>query len=307
MEAALRAAGAAVVEPGAALAELTTLRVGGPAAALVVAQSDTDLAAVGRVAADLDLPLLVVGRGSNLLVADAGWPGIAVTVGRGYRGVDITGTRVRAGAAEPLPALAVRVAEAGLGSFAWAAAVPGSLGGAVRMNAGAHGGEMSQALVEVEVFRLGTGVREVWAVSALGLRYRHSDLPDDAVVVGADLELPAADADRLREQIAEIRQWRRDHQPINEPNCGSVFTNPPGDSAGRLVDAAGCKQLAVGGAQVSPRHANFIVTRPGATARDVHDLIRTVQARVAERFGVRLRPEVVMAGRFDAATPPVGA
>ena len=118
-------------------------------------------------------------------------------------------------------------------------------------------------------------------------------------MVGAVLELPEADADTLRDEISEIRQWRREHQPINEPNCGSVFTNPPGDSAGRLVDAAGGKDLVVGGARISERHANFIVTRPGATAQDVHDLIRMARDRVADAFGVDLRPEVVMAGRFD--------
>jgi UDP-N-acetylmuramate dehydrogenase len=169
------------------------------------------------------------------------------------------------------------------------------------MNAGAHGGEMSEALVEVEVFRLGARAREVWPVEALGLRYRHSELPDDAVVVGAVLALPRADAATLRAEITEIRQWRREHQPLNEPNCGSVFTNPPGDSAGRLVDAAGGKSLHVGGAQISDRHANFIVTRPGARAQDVHDLIRLVQQRVADAFGVELHPEVVMAGAFEEA------
>ncbi len=295
----LTAAGASDVVEDATLADRTTLGVGGPVAALVTAESDRDLAAVGRVAGEHALPWLVVGRGSNLLVADSGWPGIVVTLGRGFRGVEFADTRVRAGAAEPLPSLAVRVAGEGLGGFAWAAAVPGTLGGAVRMNAGAHGGEMSQVLVEVEVFRLRSGTREVWAADALGLRYRHSDLPDDAVVVGAVLELPRADAGTLRDDIKEIRQWRREHQPINEPNCGSVFTNPPGDSAGRLVDAVGGKQVAVGGARISERHANFIVTSPGARAQDVHDLITHVQAQVQEAFGVTLRPEVVMAGRFD--------
>lgn len=299
---ALREEGATDVTDGTSLAELTTLRVGGPVGALVTAERDEDLAAVGRVATARELPWLVVGRGSNLLVSDAGWPGIVVTLGRGYRGVEVDGTRVRAGAAEPLPSLAVRVAREGLGGFAWAAAVPGSLGGAVRMNAGAHGGEMSEALVEVEVVRLRTGAREVWPVDTLGLRYRHSELPDDAVVVAAVLELARADEETLREEISEIRQWRREHQPLNEPNCGSVFTNPPGDSAGRLVDAAGCKDLVVGGARISDLHANFIVTRPDARAQDVLDLIRTVQRRVAEEFDVELHPEVVVAGRFDETT-----
>lgn len=303
----LRVAGVDDVAEDATLADLTTLRVGGPVAALVTAESDDDLAAVGRVATEHGIPWLVVGRGSNMLVADAGWPGIVVTLGRGFRGVEFDGTRVRAGAAEPLPSLAVRVAGEGLGGFAWAAAVPGSLGGAVRMNAGAHGGEMSQALVEVEVFRLRSGVREVWAASALGLRYRHSELPDDAVVVSAVLELPRADATQLRADIKEIRQWRREHQPINEPNCGSVFTNPPDDSAGRLVDAVGGKALRIGGATISDRHANFIVTSSDASAQDVHDLITEVRARVHDAFGVALRPEVVIVGEFGGRSAATGS
>jgi UDP-N-acetylmuramate dehydrogenase len=293
---ALRDAGAVDVRADTTMGDLTTLRVGGPVAALVTAESDEDLQAVSRVVRDRSVPVVIVGRGSNLLVPDAGWPGIAVTLGRGYRGVEVDGTTVRAGAAEPLPSLAVNVADAGLGGFAWAAAVPGSLGGAVRMNAGAHGSDMSQCLVEVEVFRLQAGMRETWAAGALGMRYRRTDLPGDAVVVAATLSLAPASSDELRAQIAEIRQWRRDHQPINEPNCGSVFTNPPGDSAGRLIDAAGGKGLTVGGARVSERHANFIVTRPGATAADVHALIVALQNLVEEHAGIRLHPEVVMVG-----------
>ena len=280
----------------ASVAELTTLRVGGPVRVLVTAESDDDLAAVGRGVATHDVPWLVVGRGSNLLVSDDGWPGVVVTLGRGFRDVRFDGERVRAGAAEPLPSLAIRIADAGLGGFAWAAAVPGSLGGAVRMNAGAHGGDMSQALVEVDLFRLRHGVRETWPLAQLGLSYRHSELPDDAVVVSATLQLHSASTDEIRDEIAEIRQWRRDHQPLNEPNCGSVFTNPQGESAGRLVETAGAKGLSIGGATVSTTHANFIVTTPGATATDVVRLIDEVRRRVAEVHGVDLVPEVQMRG-----------
>jgi UDP-N-acetylmuramate dehydrogenase len=176
--------------------------------------------------------------------------------------------------------------------------VPGTLGGAVRMNAGAHGSELSDHLLEVDVVRLCSGTRETWPADLLGLTYRHSDLPHDAVVVSATLRLARGERDEIREEIQEIRSWRREHQPSNEPSCGSVFTNPPGDSAGRLVDAVGGKGLTVGGATVSQRHANFIVTSPGARASDVHRLITRLQHEVEERFGVRLRPEVVMVGDF---------
>ncbi len=289
------------VRPEAPLAELTTLRVGGPARLLATVHQDSHLAAVGELAAREGMPWLIVGRGSNLLVPDDGFPGIAIVLGRGYRGLEVTSSpegdggrlRARAGAAEPLPTLAVRLADEGATGFAWACAVPGTLGGAVRMNAGAHGGEMRDHLVEVDLVRLRAGLRETWTVEAMGLSYRRSQLPDDAVVVSATLDLDRGEREQVRAEIAEIREWRRTHQPLNEPNCGSVFTNPPGDSAGRLVEAAGCKGLAVGGASISVRHANFIVTRRGAKAADVLALIEQVRQRVAEHAGVDLQPEVV--------------
>jgi UDP-N-acetylmuramate dehydrogenase len=298
----LRAAGVDV-RADAPLASLTTLRVGGSARALVAASTDEDLAAVGRVCAARGVRWTVIGRGSNLIVADAGWPGVVIVLGRGFRGVRIDGTRVVAGAAEPLPAVAARVAEAGLSGFAWASAVPGTIGGAVRMNAGAHGGQMADVLDTVDVVRLLAGARETWPVDALGLGYRRSGLPDDAVVVSATIALAHARPEQVGAEIAEIRAWRRAHQPINEPSCGSVFVNPPGDSAGRLVEAAGAKGWRSGGAQVSVQHANFIVTRPGATAADVLTLIERVRARVKERFGVELRTEVVVLGDPHAAAP----
>jgi UDP-N-acetylmuramate dehydrogenase len=293
------------VRAEASLAELTTLRVGGRARVLVTAERDEDLAAIGRVCREHGLPWAVVGRGSNLLVSDDGWPGIAIQLGRGFRGLEIDGGLVRAGAAEPLPALAVRVADAGFAGFAWACSVPGTLGGAVRMNAGAHGGEMADHLVEVDLVRLRTGTRETWPVETLGLAYRHSELPDDAVVVAATLRLPPGDPATVREEISAIRAWRRAHQPLNDPNCGSVFTNPPDASAGKLIDAAGGKTIRVGGAGVSELHANFITTTPGATASDVRGVIRQVQELVLETAGLLLRPEVVMLGRFDDDADPL--
>ena len=283
----------------APLAALTTLRVGGPARVLVTAEHDGDLEAVSAVCREHGLPWAVIGRGSNLLVADAGWPGVAVVLGRGYRSLEMAAGQVVAGAAEPLPSLAVRIADAGYGGFAWACAVPGTLGGAVRMNAGAHGGDMASHLTEVEVFRLSSATREQWPLSALGLSYRHSELPDDAVVVAATMALEAADPEQVRAEIASIRAWRRAHQPLNEPNCGSVFTNPPGDSAGRLIDRTGLKGCTVGGAQVSERHANFVVTRRGATATDVATLIACVVAEVERTHGVRLHPEVRRLGAVE--------
>lgn len=292
----LAAAGVGGVRADAPLADFSTLRVGGPAWVLVTAEKDADLAAVGEVTRRYGLTRAVVGRGSNLLVDDAGFAGLVITLGRGYRGVAIEGGVVRVGAAEPLPRLAAVVADAALGGLAWACGVPGTVGGGVRMNAGAHGGEMADHLVEAEVFRLDTGVAETWPASALGLAYRRSVLPDDAVITSATLRLPPADRDEERARIAEIRRWRREHQPLNEPNCGSVFTNPPGASAGALIEEAGLKGLRVGGARVSELHANFIVTTATATAEDVAALIERVRETVREVHGVELRGEVTRLG-----------
>lgn len=300
---ALRAAGVEDVETDAPLGERTTLKVGGRADVLVSAASTDDLVAVSVVAREEGLPVAVIGRGSNLLVSDRGWPGIAVRLGRGLRGAEVSreSGEVDAGGAEPLPTLAVTVTEAGLAGFAWAIGVPGSLGGAVRMNAGAHGRDMAADLVAVEVVRLSTG--EVARIPASGLRlgYRTSSLAADDVVTRAHLRFAHGDIETLSRELASIRDWRRKHQPVNEPSCGSVFTNPPDGSAGALIEAAGLKGLRVGGAEVSTLHANFIVTRPGATASDVAALIDLVRARVVEATGVRLHPEVVRLGDFRRA------
>jgi UDP-N-acetylmuramate dehydrogenase len=165
------------------------------------------------------------------------------------------------------------------------------------MNAGAHGGDVADVLVEAELFRLRSRTRELWPAAQLGLGYRRSALPTDALVVAATIALPRADADAERDAIRDVQAWRRSHQPINEPNCGSVFRNPPGDAAGRLIDAAGLRGLERGGAQVSERHANFIVTRPGATAQDVLALMKTVHDTVLAEYGVDLRSELVVVGR----------
>ncbi|MDQ3931301.1 MAG: UDP-N-acetylmuramate dehydrogenase [Actinomycetota bacterium] len=291
------------VEADVNLGDLTTLKVGGPARALLVAECDEDLRAAGEICAANGLPCLIIGRGSNLLVADRGWDGVALTLGRDYRGYRIVGTDVVVAAAEPMPLLATRLADEGLAGFAWAAAVPGSVGGAVRMNAGAHGQDLAAHLVRVDVVGLSDGRRETLAASELGLGYRRSNLPRDSVVVGATLGLQRGDPAAERARIAEVKAWRRAHQPINRPSCGSVFTNPPGDSAGRLVEAAGGRGLRLGGAQVSELHANFIITHPGATASDVRALVLTLQQLVVERQGIRLRPEVVMVGQFEDDAP----
>lgn len=277
------------------LGPLTTYRVGGPAALLVEARSDADLARVATAVGASGAPVLVVGRGSNLLVADAGFPGIAVVLGEPYAAVVLEGTIVRAGGAAALPVLARRTAAAGLTGLEWAVGVPGSVGGAVRMNAGGHGSDVAATLVEVRVVDLASGHDGVVAAADLALGYRRSALPPTAVVVEATFALERGDAAAAGAEVAEIVTWRREHQPGGQ-NAGSVFTNPPGDAAGRLVDEAGCRGLRLGTAAVSTKHANFIQADPGGSADDVAALILEVRRRVARATGISLHPELRMVG-----------
>jgi UDP-N-acetylmuramate dehydrogenase len=221
-------------------------------------------------------------------------------LGKGFRWSAREGTVLTAGGAMPLPALAGIALHHALAGLAFAIAIPASLGGAVRMNAGAHGGQMSDVVEAVEVFHLTGAGRETVAGPDAGFGYRHSSLAPDAVVIGARLALTPGDPDEIRARMDEARRWRRETQPIAEPNCGSVFTNPPGGHAAALIEDAGLKGARIGGASVSTKHANFIVTEPGASARDVRELIEVVRARVAATTGVWLMPEVRAVGGEDA-------
>lgn len=289
----------------APLGALTTYRAGGPAALLVEVEEEDDLAAVAEAVAATGLPTLVVGRGSNLLVADAGYRGIVVTLGERFAAVDVEGTTVRAGAAASLPVVARRTAAAGLTGLEWAVGVPGSVGGGVRMNAGGHGSDIAATLAEARVADLAAGGRpRTLTPPDLAFGYRRSAIAPTDVVLGAEFRLTTGDAAQAEQQVAEIVRWRREHQP-GGPNAGSVFTNPPGDSAGRLIDEAGLKGRRHGSAYVSPKHANFIQVEPGGAADDVWRLIATVRDAVRASTGVELQPEVHLVG-FPPGLPSTG-
>ena len=294
-----------------ALGPLTTYRVGGPAAVLVEAGRPADLERVAAAVAASGLPVLVVGRGSNLLVADAGFPGLAVVLGEGFASIELGDAWVRAGGAVSLPVLARRTAAAGLTGREWAVGVPGSVGGGVRMNAGGHGSDISRNLTSARLVDLaapGPAAVDV-AAADLDLAYRHSAVRPTQVVVSAEFALRPGDRAASEAEIAAIVRWRREHQP-GGANAGSVFTNPPGDSAGRLVEAAGLKGHRRGSAFVSPKHANFFQVDDGGSAADVVALMAEVAAVVEDRFGVRLRAEVRLVGfhrkdlDLDAASRP---
>jgi UDP-N-acetylmuramate dehydrogenase len=282
---------------GFPIAPLTTFRIGGPAALFVEVQGDEDLAAVREAVDATGIPVAVIGKGSNMLVADDGFAGLVVRLGRGFRWAGRDGDLMSAGGAMPLPALAGVAMRHRLSGLEFGVAIPASLGGAVKMNAGAHGRSMSDVVDRVEVFpMIGTDPRRSLATSEAGFAYRRSQLPDASIVVGATVRLRPAAEDEIRVRMEEARRWRRRTQPLAEPNCGSVFKNPDGDHAARLVESVGAKGLRVGGARVSEKHANFIVADPGATAADVWDLIQQVRSRVEQRAGIRLETEVELMG-----------
>jgi UDP-N-acetylmuramate dehydrogenase len=279
---------------------LTTYRVGGPAALLVEVESEDTLSAVCAAVRGSGVPVLVIGRGSNLLIADAGFPGLVLTLAGAYAELDIDGTSVRAGAALSLPVLARKTAAASLTGLEWAVGVPGSVGGAVRMNAGGHGSDISRTLVRCRLLDLATGADAEVGVQDLALGYRSSSVTPHQLVLWAGFALAPGDREQSVAQVTEIVRWRRENQPGGS-NAGSVFTNPPGDSAGRLIDAAGLKEHRVGSAHVSSKHANFFQADQGGSADDVLALIKEVQRLVEERMGVRLEPELRLIG-FEGAS-----
>ncbi len=288
-----------LAEPMVPLGPFTTYKVGGPAALFVEVADDDVLAAVGAAVATSGVAVLVVGNGSNMLVSDAGFPGLAIRLGSAYATVEVDGTEVTAGGAALLPVVARQSVKAGLTGFEWAVGVPGSVGGAVRMNAGGHGSDMAASLLGVRVFDCRTGEDANVPASALELGYRRSAITADQVVLRATLGLAVDDAGTGSETLSEIVRWRRANQPGGQ-NAGSVFTNPDGDSAGRLVDAAGCKGLRRGTAEVSLKHANFIQADADGRADDVFAVMVAVRDAVEVDTGVRLHPETRLVG-FDQA------
>jgi UDP-N-acetylmuramate dehydrogenase len=286
------------VRPDHPIGPLTTYRVGGAAALFAEPTDEGQLMAVAEGLEGLDVPVLVLGRGSNLLVGDRGFEGLVISLGSGFDSLSIDGTQVRAGAAVSLPVLARRSAAAGLHGLEWAVGVPGSVGGAIRMNAGGHGSDTATTLVAYRWVDLTSATVHEAAAERLGLSYRHAELAPTDVVVAGVYQLEAGPPDDGRAIIDEIVRWRRANQPGGS-NAGSVFTNPPGDSAGRLIEACGLKGFRLGSAAVSTKHANFIQADPDGSADDVARLIAHVQSTVAGTMGVALRTEVRLVGFSD--------
>ena len=287
------------VETGHALAKNTTFNIGGPADYFVQAFGARHQEELVRECVARGIPYFILGAGTNLLVADEGVEGLVIRcVSRDFK---VDGDRVYGAAGLKMMRLARIAADADLVGFEWAIGVPGTIGGAVYQNAGCWGVELKERLLGADGFRPGDG-HETWTPERLRLGYRTSALREGdlhgALVTGAWFQLRPGDGERAKAEMKRFTEERRRTQPIETKNCGSVFKNPPGDSAGRLVEAAGLKGAWEGRAQVSDLHANFILNQGGATAADVDGLIRRIQREVRERFGVELETEVERVGRW---------
>jgi UDP-N-acetylmuramate dehydrogenase len=287
---------------GEPLARLTTMRVGGPADLLAVAHNPFELRGLVRFARARGIPYLLLGRGSDLVVADAGIRGLVIHVKA--EASRVTGDRYDADAGVPMARAATETQRAGLTGLEYGLAIPGTVGGAVWANAGAHGGETA-AILESATLLLADGSEVVVAASDLGFRYRHSRLKDNPgeLVVAATFRLRPDEPAAIAARLDDIRRWRREHQPLGLPSAGSVFRNPPGDSAGRLIDSLGLKGRRIGGAVVSEKHANFIVNDRQGTASDVRRLAEAVRAEVRSRLGIELAFEIEFAGDWSGWTP----
>jgi UDP-N-acetylenolpyruvoylglucosamine reductase len=291
METATRAAAALPeLEPDAPLAPLTTIRVGGTADWMCRAASFRDVVWALAWARNAGVPVAVIGRGSNLLVSDEGFRGLALRLVGRLTTISVRGADLWCGGGASLPRAVQRAAASGLEGLECGASIPGTVGGAVAMNAGAHAGELAHALRWAVV--CGPEGRRRVGVEELGLGYRRSAVAPGEVVAAAGFALAPGDPERIAARLAEFRAHRRATQPQGVRTFGSVFTNPEGDSAGRLLEAAGCKGLASGGARFSPVHANFIEASPGCRAEDVLALMCEGRRRVAAAGGPVLHPEV---------------
>jgi len=300
--AALRHRVAGKVRESESVARFSTYRIGGPATVLLPARAE-DVGAALTLARDAGVPWFTIGLGSNILLPDEGLDALVIRIGKGLDRVTQRGERWTVGAGLPAPLAARRTAEAGFGGLHIFVGVPGSVGGGVYMNAGCHGGDWAEVVERVTVVDE-TGQDTVLNRGDIPFTYRRSGL-EGRVVLEATVRLRQEEQKHLDEAIAEMFEWRQSGTPFNQPCCGSVFKNPAGPSwkqesgpstAGQLIEAAGLKSFSVGGAQVSPMHANYFVNTGSATSADVKKLIQQVQGVVYERFGVRLEPEVKLIG-----------
>ena len=279
------------------MAKHTTFRIGGPAE-VYACPNQEQLPALLEAAKKENAEVTVIGNGSNLLVGDKGIRGLVIEIGSGMNDIRVEGTKIVAGAGALLSKVANEAAAAGLGGMEFAAGIPGSIGGAVTMNAGAYGGEMKDVIRQVTVLTPECE-QKVLSREELDLSYRHSCIPKNHfLVLEAELSLTPAPEQEIRAKMAELREKRVEKQPLEYPSAGSTFKRPEGYFAGKLIMDAGLRGYAVGDAQVSEKHCGFVINRGNATAAEILQLMKDVQERVKKQSGVTLEPEVKMIGEF---------
>ncbi len=282
------------------LAAHTTYRIGGPASLFVVCATVADLTHAVGICDEEGIDWTVLGKGSNVLAADGGYAGAVIVLGDEFKHRALDGSHVRAGAGSILAVLVQEAFSRGMTGLEFAVGIPGTLGGALAMNAGARDAWIGSIVESVTLLVPGTGLVSLGG-SEIRWEYRTSSIPRGSVIVEASLQLEVGDLQQIRRVMEANLRRRRRSQPLGMPSAGSVFVNPEGDSAGRLIEELGLKGYAIGGASVSDVHANFIVNTGGATAKDVVALIAHVRAAVEDGYGIELRPEVRFLGSFESA------
>lgn len=276
----------------------TTFRTGGPAAYFATPSCTEELSAIIKLCRQENMPYYILGNGSNLLISDKGYDGVMISMGEGFSQIQNEGSQIRAGAGALLSRIARQALALSLTGFEFAAGIPGTLGGAVVMNAGAYGGEMKQVLVSAQVLTKEGEIRTVPA-EELELGYRTSSIQkEEQIVLSALLKLELGDKSRIRARMEELAEKRKEKQPLEYPSAGSTFKRPEGWFAGKLIEDAGLKGFSVGGAQVSEKHCGFIINRENATSSDIIELCRQVRDKVKAKFGVELEMEIKRLGEF---------
>ena len=278
------------------MARHTTFRIGGNADVFVLPSSIEELLAVLKLTKRYSVPLTVLGNGSNVLVRDGGIRGAVVSFGKPFSYIEMEGAHIKAGAGAMLGTVSLFAANHALSGLEFAVGIPGSLGGAVFMNAGAYDGEMSQVISEVTAVTPEGEIRR-YRTKEMDFSYRHSVFQQNGhIICEIELTLRESKAAAIQEKMAEFTRRRMEKQPLDKPSAGSTFKRPPGLFAGTLIDEAGLKGFTVGGAQVSGKHAGFVINKGGATAADVLSLIEEIQRRIEEKNGIRLTPEIRIIG-----------
>lgn len=296
----LKGALAGDVRVGEVMSRHTTFRVGGPAAAFAIVDSVGDLTAALSILSEEEAPFVVLGKGSNVLVSDEGYDGAVLVLGREFKRHKFQDGVLKAGAATVLGVIVQDAFHLGLAGLSWAVGIPGTLGGALAMNAGTRHGWISQVAESVTIYIPGEGLELIHG-REVAWGYRTSSLSKRGIILESTLAVTEGDPVRIRAEMERYLKERKGSQPLGASSAGSVFLNPEGASAGRLIEAAGCKGMRHGGAVVSPVHANFIVNDGRATAEDVVRLIEMVRTAVRDTHGVELRPEIRFLGRFEEA------